>query len=193
MRHSGAIVEGRASAVAPASGGRSRYSRFRQGIHRSGASSRTCTRWRPQPRADETIDRSVPMFLAFAAVVVWVMCGFRMGYPNRVATGSLFAALASGISVVAVIAAASITAALTAGGFGDLRRAAIKFSGIILASLGAWALFGGLAGLVANEVTFAVLVFYLFDVEWLDVALLGFFHLALSALMWLAAVAVFVA
>lgn len=193
MRHSGAIVEGGTSAVAPGFGERSRGRSFRRGIHRTGASARFATRWRPQPRVPQALDRAVPLSLAFAAVAVWVTWGFRIGYPSSVAAASVFAAVASVVQVAALVGAAYLTAAVTAGGFGDVRSAVLKFSMIVLASMGAGAVFGDWGGAVVNVLTFAALVAWLFDVELLDAVILWGFYIVLTIGLSLVTAALFLA
>jgi len=121
------------------------------------------------------------------------MYGFRIGHPDRVVAGTFFAAGCCLIQVASLVAAAFVTAILTSGGFGDLRSALLKFSGIVLACMAAGAVFGQWAGLVANVFTFIALVVYLFDVEPLDATILWFFHIVLSVALTLAAAAVFLA
>jgi hypothetical protein len=133
------------------------------------------------------------LFLTFSAVAVWVACGFRLGHPDRVAAATVLSALSSVLQVTSLVGAAYFAAAVTGGGFGDLRWAVIKFSGIVLASMGAGAVFGQWAGVVVNAVTFIALVIYLFDVEPLDAAIVWFFHIVLNVLLWLAALAIFIA
>ena len=198
MRHSGAIVEAGPSTVAPPIRRGPRYRGPRRGAQRIGtgagasAASRAATKWRPEERIPTAFDRAVPLFLTFAAVAVCVTHGFRIGHPDRVVAGTFFAAGCCLLQIVAIVGAAFVTSVITAGGFGDLRSALLKFSGIVLACTAAGAVFGQWAGLVANVFTFIALVVYLFDVEPLDATILWFFHIVTSLALTLAAAAVFV-
>ena len=117
MRHSGAIVEAGTSAVAPAYGARGRYRLPPGGSSRSGAYPRSQTKWRPKARAERSpFDRNVALCLTFAAVAVWVACGFRLGHPDRVAIAAILSAFSSVLQVVSLVGAAYFAAAVTGGG-----------------------------------------------------------------------------
>ena len=197
MRHSGAIVEGGPSTVAPPARRGPRYRGTRRGAQRTGtgtasAAPRAATKWRPEERVPTAFDRAVPLFLTFAAVAVCVTYGFRLGHPDHVVVATFFAGCCCLLQLASLVGAAFVTAMLTAGGFGDLRSALLKFSGIVLACTAAGAVFGQWAGLVANVFTFIALVVYLFDVEPLDATILWFFHIVTSLALTLTAAAVFV-
>src|SRR5689334_12507705 len=110
MRHSGAIVEGGPSTVAPPVRRGTRYRGTRRGAQRTGAgasaASRAATKWRPEERVPTAFDRAVPLFLTFAAVAVCVTYGFRIGHPDRVVAGTFFAAGCCLIQIASLVGAA---------------------------------------------------------------------------------------